>query len=82
MTVQVKTSLVRTSIFATSAVHNFPWERHTELKFVVFMEQTSIIFIIAEIFQYQQRPTFILDWLTQMNTFHKLNILYLKLRDQ
>ena len=42
VTVQVKTSLVHASKLATLEVHNFPYERHTELKFTGLVEQTSL----------------------------------------
>ena len=37
VTVQVKTSLVYTSKFATSVLYNFSWERSTELKFAMLV---------------------------------------------
>ena len=42
VTVRAKTSLVHTSIFATLVVHIFPYERHIELTFAGFVEQTSL----------------------------------------
>ena len=42
VTVQAKTSLVHTSKFTILEVHNFPYERHTELKFTLLIEQTSL----------------------------------------
>ena len=41
VTVRAKTSLVHTSKLATLEVHNFPYERHIELKFTGLVEQTS-----------------------------------------
>ena len=42
VTVRVKTSLVHTSKFAALEVHNFPYERHTEIKFTGLVELTSL----------------------------------------
>ena len=42
VTVRAKTSLVHTSKLVTLEVHNFPYERHIELKFTGLVEQTSL----------------------------------------
>ena len=42
VTIRAKTSQVHIFKFATLEVYNFPYERHTELKFTELVEQTSL----------------------------------------